>query len=152
MLHHQELDSLLMTYVVKGANIRVLERCDGSGFALEALQPRRIGRQRAWDHFDGNNSIQPNIPGAVHLTHSAGSKQGLHLIGAKARASGEKRISSFRLNLWCKDGSGWWPGCVQKIGAGPLMKSNQRFEFSLQIRIGRSRFCKIERAPRGLKL
>jgi hypothetical protein len=57
--------------VVQGADVRVIQRGDGSRLALEALlQVRRIS-QMGWQHLDRDHAIQSGVPGPIDLAHAS---------------------------------------------------------------------------------
>src|SRR2546426_10046245 len=47
------------------ANMRMVERSDAPGFALESFAELLIRS------FDGNDAIEPGVAGSVHFSHSA---------------------------------------------------------------------------------
>ena len=52
-------------------NVRMVQRGEQTGLALEARQPIRIGQEQGRKYFAGDVSLQPKIAGAVDLTHPA---------------------------------------------------------------------------------
>ena len=77
------------THVMQLADMRMIERGDGSRFAFEPLASIRIGRVRFRQHLHRDHAIQPDVGGLVDLAHPAGAEAGDDLVGAKPHAVGE---------------------------------------------------------------
>ena len=91
--HHQERNALGgHADVVDRADIRVLERGDRAGLALESRAPLRIGRHVGRQHFDGDRAIEPRVAGLVDFAHPAGAERREDLVGAEAGAGGESHV------------------------------------------------------------
>src|SRR5215471_14228592 len=88
MLH----DEIIGPDVVKRADIRIIQRRNGSGFAIEALAELFLG------NLYGDDTIQPCVTSLVHLAHTAGANGVEELIRSQA-SSGRKRhdLSDFTL-------------------------------------------------------
>ena len=71
VLHDQEVDAGVLTNVVEGADVRVIEARDGPGFALEALLQIRIVQRTMRQHLDGDGAIEPRVAGPIDLSHSS---------------------------------------------------------------------------------
>src|SRR5262249_17931184 len=69
-LHHQ----IIWTYIVDMPNIRMVQRRNGWGLAIEALRELR-GR-----YFDGDFSSKPWIECAVDFTHPASADERTNLV------------------------------------------------------------------------
>jgi hypothetical protein len=52
----------------------VVERGDGAGFALEALQPFRVRCDVGGKDLDRDVAPQPRVARPVHLAHAAGAE------------------------------------------------------------------------------
>jgi hypothetical protein len=50
-----------MAHVVQRADVRMRERGDGLGFALEALPQIRISRDMCGQNFDRDGAVQPRV-------------------------------------------------------------------------------------------
>ena len=59
VLHHQEVDAVLVSDVVERADVRMLKRGDGARFALEALPEIGVGGERRGQDLDGDRAIEP---------------------------------------------------------------------------------------------
>ena len=75
MFHDDEMQTVALTDVVDGCDIRMIQRGGRAGFALEALHPFRVSRQVARENLDRDGPIKPRVPREIHLTHAAGAKQ-----------------------------------------------------------------------------
>ena len=51
--------------------MRMIQRGEQARFALETCQPFGIGDEQRRKNFEGDVSLQPQIAGAVDLTHPA---------------------------------------------------------------------------------
>src|SRR5687768_15269564 len=57
ILQHEEIDPVLMPDIVQGADVRMIQGCDGASLALEALAERRITTDMGGEDLDRNRSI-----------------------------------------------------------------------------------------------
>ena len=89
VLHHQEVDAVLVADVVKGADMRVVQAGDGAGFALEALAKFRVGGQVGRQNLDGDGAVEARVFRAIDLAHAAGADERQDLVGAETSARGE---------------------------------------------------------------
>ncbi len=71
--------------VVERADVRMRERGDGLGFALEPRAELGIRGEFRGEDLDGDGAVEPCIPRPVHLAHAAGAEAGRRF--RKARAS-----------------------------------------------------------------
>ena len=62
-----------MPDIVQGADVRMIQGCDGARLALEALAERRITTDMGGEDLDRNRSIEPRIARAIHLAHAPGA-------------------------------------------------------------------------------
>ena len=69
VLHHQEVDAVLAADVVEDADVRMAQRRDRAGLALEALASLLRRRVRGQD-LDGDDSLEARVAGPVDLAHS----------------------------------------------------------------------------------
>ncbi len=70
-LHHEERQIAVPPDVEQRADIRMVERGRGPGFALEALEGDRILRELHRKEFDGDLPAEPRVLGPVDDTHAA---------------------------------------------------------------------------------
>src|SRR5262249_29141899 len=74
VLHHQVIGA----EIVQCANVRMIERCEGARFALEALTMLLV------QDLDGDGAAQARILCAIYLAHAPGAQEVENLVGAKA--------------------------------------------------------------------
>ena len=51
-------------------DVRVIQRRQDLGFALEAREPIAIGRQRVWQHLDRHLPLERRVFSSIDLAHS----------------------------------------------------------------------------------
>jgi hypothetical protein len=83
-LHHQPRDPARPLEAVDGGDVRMVERRQNFGFALEPDQPVIVGGDRPGQHFDCHGSLQVRIRGPIHFAHSVGPNLGGDLVRADA--------------------------------------------------------------------
>ena len=94
VLHHQEVDPVLVAHVVDRADMRVAQAGKGPGLALESLLQVGIVRDERGEDFEGDDAIEAGIPGFVDLAHPARPEGGLDLIRAKSSAGRQAHRSA----------------------------------------------------------
>src|ERR1700722_15411644 len=87
-LHNQEFGAVLRADIVEMADVRVIQRGNSTGLALETLLEFGIVGQMSGQNLDGNRSIEARIFGAVDLTHAPGAEWRLNFIGPEFCARG----------------------------------------------------------------
>ena len=93
VLHYQEIDFCLFAYVIENADMSVLQRRDGFGFALEPRAQIRVRGEMRRQDFDGYRAIEPCVSGAIDLAHTAGADRRENLVWSEARTSGERHTA-----------------------------------------------------------
>ncbi len=88
-LHHQVVDAVVVTHVVQGADVRMVELGEGARLALEAGGQLRRIPQPPRQHLDRHLALEALVPGPVDLTHAAGAQGGDDGVGAEAGAGGQ---------------------------------------------------------------
>ena len=73
-----------------GADIRMVERRQQTGFALESGHAVDIVRQGGGQYFDGHVAPEPRIASPVHLSHAARADGVEDLVGAEFIAGGKR--------------------------------------------------------------
>jgi hypothetical protein len=73
VLHHQEIDPLVMSDVVQRADVRVVQRRHGARLAFEALACVDIARDVGGQHLDRDGAIETGVARFVHVAHAAGA-------------------------------------------------------------------------------
>jgi hypothetical protein len=81
---------------INGGDVRMIQRGEEVCFALKPGNPVRIVDEAVRDHLEGDVTIESRITRSVHLAHPAGPDGGDDLVGAEARAGGERH--SFALD------------------------------------------------------
>src|SRR5262252_10090584 len=110
--------TVLRADIVNRNDTGIVQGCRRHGFLFESPQPILISRECAGQNLDGNLSIQPRIPRAVHLSHSTGADTGYYFVGAKLRTWGERHV----------DGGDYTPGAADSGTGGIGQKgSSGRF-------------------------
>ena len=70
-LHHDGVDTVCILEAVDRRDVRVVERRQQLGFALESGQVIGIGRQRGRQGLQRHVAIELRIARAIHLAHAA---------------------------------------------------------------------------------
>ena len=84
--HHQIIDPILRTNIVKSTDVRVIQTGDRLRFALKALFASGILRKLRGQNFDGDAAFETRIPSALHLSHAASTKRCRDFIMAQVSA------------------------------------------------------------------
>ena len=66
--------TIVIADVVNRADIGMVERRDGAGFALEAPQAIAVGREGGGKNLDGDLSSEARIARAIHLAHTTSAE------------------------------------------------------------------------------
>jgi hypothetical protein len=88
--HDEVVDAVLMPDVVKHADVWMIQRGDGSCFALESLLRDWVGSELRRKNFNGDGSIEARVFGTVDFAHATGSQRGDDFIGTKLGAGNER--------------------------------------------------------------
>src|SRR3954452_22379032 len=72
-LHDGEVPARGFAEIVNGEDVRVGERGDSEGFALEPRAGIGVGGERWRKDFNGDVAIQLGVAGAVDLAHATGT-------------------------------------------------------------------------------
>ena len=81
ILHHQIIDSVLMSCIVKRADMRMIQAGNRLRFALEAFAQVSAVGEMSGKNLDGDDSIEARIAGLVHLAHSTRTNSGEDFVG-----------------------------------------------------------------------
>ena len=106
VLHHEELEAVIVTDVVDGADVRMGEAGDDAGLALEAAAGFVAGHFTFGQDLESDGATQAGIAGAIDLTHAAGADGGLDFVGAQLFAGGQRH----RPPRWGEIICGKWGG------------------------------------------
>jgi len=83
-------DALVEAEIVDREDVRVGERRDSLGFALESLPRVRVHGQSLGEDLDRDLAVEPGVLGAIDLSHASGPQDREDLVGAE---SGSRRGS-----------------------------------------------------------
>jgi len=103
VLHPQEIDAVILTDVVESADMRMIQRGDGAGFALKPRDQagplfRALPQIRA-EHLESDGAIQTAISRAVHFAHTAGAKQSGDFVRPQSGSVGKRHGVSIDFTL-----------------------------------------------------
>src|SRR5579872_657210 len=87
-LHDEEVGTVLRADVVEMANVRMIQRGNGAGFALKTLLKLGSVGEVSGENLDGHEAIEARVFRAVDLSHAAGAQRRLNFIGTKPGARG----------------------------------------------------------------
>src|ERR1700722_1426984 len=93
VLHHQEVDPIVMANVVQRADVRMAQAGDGLSFALEAFMELRITGEMFGQDFDGDSPVEPRVASAVYLAHAARTNNRNDLVWAQPSRGRERHRS-----------------------------------------------------------
>jgi hypothetical protein len=82
VFHHQ----VIRPDIVQSADIGVIQRRDGAGFAFETLAEGRLG------DLHGDHPAEARIAGLVHFAHTPGSKRGKDFVRPESFAGRERHV------------------------------------------------------------
>ena len=74
---------------VNSADIRVIQRREDFGFALEPSEPVGISRERLRQDLERHIAVERGVSGLIHLAHPAFADLGGDLVDAEAGAGGQ---------------------------------------------------------------
>ncbi len=78
--HRKKVEAVGFLNGVERDDVRVVERCNGAGFALEACEPLGIARHVGGQYLESNFATQLRVRRAVHLAHAARANRGGDLV------------------------------------------------------------------------
>ena len=90
---HERCDAVAFFEAADGGNVRVIQRGEDLGFALEAREPFRIGGNRGRQNLDRDLTFQLGVCRPKHLPHPAFPNLGGHFIRAETGAGREAQTS-----------------------------------------------------------
>ena len=94
-LHGEEVDAGGLLDRIDRHDVRMVERCDGTCLALEALDPLRARGHLGREHLEGYVTMQLRVGGAVHLSHPARADRGGDVI-VRDLLTDQERCSSLK--------------------------------------------------------
>ena len=95
--HHEPSDAIALLQAVDGAMLRMIQRGEDFGFALESRQPLWVCRKASGRTLIATCRFKVGISRAIHLTHAADADLGGDFIRAEAGASSESHGKWLRL-------------------------------------------------------
>ncbi len=87
VLHHQIMDSPLVSQIVGPDDVRMVERGDGLPLEMEAGQIGRIGHAIFRQHFNGHQSLHEHVFGQIDVAHAAAAQMIEQLVIAEHEAA-----------------------------------------------------------------
>ena len=93
-LEDQRVNAFAVLEPVDGADVRMIQRREQPGLALESRAPFGIRRERVRQNLDRHLASKLGIPRAVDVPHPARSEQGSNLVGPQP-LSGEQSSHPF---------------------------------------------------------
>jgi hypothetical protein len=90
-LHDEEGEAILFAKVVEDADMRMVQRPDDAGFAIEALAELRVGGEFGGQDLDGDLPVESSIDGPVDVAHASGGDGGDYFVGTQPGAGSEGR-------------------------------------------------------------
>ena len=76
VLHHEKVNAVVMTHVMNGADVLVIERGDRARFSIESGAGRGISTDIRGQHLYGHGAVEATVARAIHLTHTACPERG----------------------------------------------------------------------------
>ena len=89
-LHDDEQLAVVDARVEDADDVRVGERGDGLRLALEPRAPVGVGGEGSRQDLDGDVALEPRVPGAIDLAHSAFADRREDFVGAQTGGGGER--------------------------------------------------------------
>ena len=94
---HERRLAILLLETVDGRDVRVVQRSQDLGFALEPREARRIGRHRRRQDLDRYVTFELAVSGAIDLAHSAFADFRDDFVGAEAGAGREGHVGGLSI-------------------------------------------------------
>ena len=88
-LHHDRADAVALLEAVDRGDVRMVQRGQHFGFALEAGQALGIAGDRGRQHLDGDLALEARVDRSIHLAHAAGTERGDDLVRTEPGAGCE---------------------------------------------------------------
>ncbi len=94
VFHDNEINSVLVTDVVKRADVRMIQAGNNLGLALEALAAYRVVSKMRRKNLDSDGAVQARVSRPIHFPHSASTQRSDDLVRAQPRAVGQRHRCS----------------------------------------------------------
>src|SRR5262249_8476531 len=95
--HDEERLPSILTYVMNSADIRMVQRGNGPGFALKTFESNAARGVGAGEKLQSNVAVESGISGAEYRTHSTGAKSPLDLVRSHLRTP--RKLACFSLHF-----------------------------------------------------
>ncbi len=92
VLHYDVVDIVLVTDVVQHTDVGMIEAGDDFCLTLESRSGLGIDSRMCGQYLDGDDPVEPRIPGAIHLAHSPASGSRFDFIGTELMTIGKCHI------------------------------------------------------------
>src|SRR5438874_13640165 len=79
-LGNQKSAAVVFADVEQSENVGMIERCYGSGFLLEAVQPIAVARERFRKDFYRNLAAKASVARAIDFAHAARAQRRLNFV------------------------------------------------------------------------
>ena len=87
--HHQRATGTGFDQSMDDCDVRMIQRGQHLGFAVEARKPLRIAGEGLWQNLDRDLALQLRVARAIDLAHATGAERGQDFVRAEARAGCE---------------------------------------------------------------
>src|SRR5262249_34940579 len=94
--HDEKRLSSILTNVINGADICMIQRGDGPGFALKTFESNSARGIGAGEKLQSNIAVETRISGAVYRAHTTGTKGRTDLVRSHLRTCCKLTCFSFR--------------------------------------------------------
>ena len=94
VLHHQVVDTVLMTDIVNDTDMRMVQTGNDLGFALEALFSSGIVRELRRENLDRDGTFEPCVASAVDLAHSTGAELRADFVGTEYCSGSQSHVGA----------------------------------------------------------
>ena len=89
-LHDEEPDPVLLLELVERGDVRVVQRREEPGLALEARQPARVARDGVRQDLDGDPPPEASVARMEDFAHPAGSERSQDLVRPETGSRSER--------------------------------------------------------------
>src|ERR1700722_169657 len=87
--HDDEIDAVLVAHIVDDADVCIVQRRDGPGFQLQALDGLGVRGQVLRQNLNGDVSSQAQVFGSIDLAHSTRAQSRLNFVTTEFCAYGK---------------------------------------------------------------
>jgi hypothetical protein len=85
ILHHEEVDALVMPEIVECTDVRMREPRDRPRLVRKSSAAARVGRRVRRQDLQRDVTVEPGVAGPIDFAHAAGAGEALDLEHADAR-------------------------------------------------------------------